>query len=159
MTTFDIILYLNNHYYFTFMYKSRIYTLLRHNIFLWKRYVILDSYEFFHKNTSLKKLFNETYLHDGTLLAKAICNIETPKSGDPSWFSYEAIRHDVVVLNQEISFTYKDRYFWISHSKSRAYLSDNFGNSNVFDSKKELFESARIDGKRLNEIWDDIVID
>ena len=38
-------------------------------------------------------------------------------------------------------------------------MSDDLGNTQMFSSCSDLFERARIEGKPLKEIWEDVMID
>ncbi len=38
-------------------------------------------------------------------------------------------------------------------------MSDNLGNTQLFNSCRTLFEDARIDGSTLEEIWEDVDVD
>ena len=99
-------------------------------------------------------------MHDGVYLHDSKNQIKVPNWNDPSWLSYEAIRHDVVVYNQEIHFLYNEKYYWIAHSNNGiSHFSDAFGNTQEFNSPRDLFEHARIDNKSLKDIWSQVVVD
>ena len=98
-------------------------------------------------------------ISDDTLLSKAITYIEIPEWNDPAWESYEAVRHNAIVYNQEIHFLYNGRYYWVAHSQNgRSHLSDESGNTQSFTSCRELFENARIDGYSLKDIWEKVTV-
>jgi hypothetical protein len=109
---------------------------------------------------SLEELCNQVYIFEDTRLSKAIAYIEIPEWNDPAWESYEAVRHNVIVNNQEIHFLYNGRYYWVAHSHNGlSHLSDELGNSQSFASGRELFENARIDGYSLKDIWEKVTVD
>lgn len=69
---------------------------------------------------------------------------------------------DIVQLYTETRsiFFYRGKDYWIAHTNDGIYhLSDNLGNTQLFNSCRTLFEDARIDGSTLEEIWEDVDVD
>ncbi|WP_332692977.1 hypothetical protein [Halalkalibacter lacteus] len=59
-----------------------------------------------------------------------------------------------VNIGEEISFEYKNDRYWISQNPGKCYLtrvSDSY--TQEFNSPKELFEKATIDGRTLSELY------
>ncbi|MDA9472440.1 hypothetical protein [Enterococcus sp. 5H] len=57
---------------------------------------------------------------------------------------------------EEYNFNYKDKEYWISQNSDGNYLTEVNGETQVFQNSEELLTKARIDGKTICEIWDDI---
>ena len=99
-------------------------------------------------------------MSDGTLLIEAIKYMEIHELDDPSWKTYGAVRHSAIVYENEIHFSYNGKGYWIAHtSDGLSHLSDDLGNTQMFNSCRDLFENARIDGSTLEEIWGKVIVD
>lgn len=160
MTIYDIKGYLKYHSSLVFKYNSEYYSLQKRNALFQPVYILVGTDMFPRQRDSLEELCNQVYISDDTLLSKAIAYIEIPEWNDPAWESYEAVRHNVIVYNQEIHFFYNGRYYWVAHSDNGlSQLSDELGNSQRFTSGRELFEKARIDGYSLKDIWEKVTVD
>ena len=159
MTIFEIEKQLKSNYSLTFIYISEYYTLIWDRFFLCSRYSLFATDAVFKSQKSLEELCGRTYLLDGVLLADAIKSIVIPRYDDPCWKTYEAVRHSAIIQQNEISFNYDERNYWITHpGNSTSYLTDDYGNSQIFKSCRDLFEFASIDGKSLREIWNDVIV-
>lgn len=160
MTMYDIKGYLKNHSSLVFKYNSEYFSLQKRNALFQPVYILVGTDMLPQQRDSLEELCNQVYISDGTHLSKAIAYIEIPECNDPAWESYEAVRHNVIVYNQEIHFLYNGRYYWVAHSDNGlSHLSDELGNSQCFTSGRELFENARIDGCSLKDIWEKVTVD
>jgi len=73
--------------------------------------------------------------------------------------SYNTIKKAVVNLYSEVHFAYKDKYYWIAYYKNGLHLSDDEGNAQFFNDAQSLFDNATIEGKHLEEIWDEVEVD
>ena len=63
-------------------------------------------------------------------------------------------------MKNEIHFSYNGKGYWIAHtSDGLSHLSDDLGNTQMFNSCRDLFENARIDGSTLEEIWGKVIVD
>lgn len=159
MTLQEIQNYLKEHCVLVFEYKSVYYSLQKKGCLFRPIYSLTDTDNPPQKRNSLEALFTQICLHDGVYLREIKNQIKVPNWNDPSWLSYEAIRHDVVVYNQEIHFLYNEKYYWIAHSNNGiSHFSDAFGNTQEFNSPRDLFEHARIDNKSLKDIWSQVVV-
>lgn len=151
--------YLRQHYFLMFRYKSVYYSIQKKNELFRTVFYLIDADNPPIRRDSLDELFHQVQLHDGAFLSEIEAFIEVPAWNDCSWLCYEAIRHSVIVYNSEIEFYYKERHYWIAHtSNGKSHLSDNLGNVQYFNSPYDLFESARIGNKKLQEIWDEVII-
>ena len=160
LTIQEIQIYLNRHFSFDFWYMSKVYTLEKSRLLCISRYSLVTTDALPQRRNSLSELCEQVYINDGVLLREAINNIRVPSFDDPSWESYEAARHSAIVHGNEIHFAYGERDYWIAHTKKGvSHLSDNLGNTQVFPSCRALFESARIDGKSLKDIWEKAEVD
>ncbi len=160
MTIYDIINYLKEHSSLVFKYKSEYYSLQKKKSLFHSVYRLVGTDVPPQQRKSLEDLCEQVYISDDTLLCKAINYIEIPKWDDPAWASYEAVRHNVIVYNHEIHFLYNGRYYWIAHSHNGlSHLSDDLGNTQNFNSCRDLFENARIDGNTLKDIWGKVIVD
>lgn len=56
---------------------------------------------------------------------------------------------------EEFLFYYKSEKYWISQSGTKHYLT-RATETQEFLTTEDLFQNARVDGKTLIEIWDDI---
>ena len=160
MTIQEIKTYLKKHYFLIFRYKSKYYSLKRDQILLKPIYSLITTDMICQQRNSLEELCERVYIHKGTLLIEAIEHIDIPELNDPSWESYEAVRHSAIVYGIEIHFLYRGKGYWIAHTiDGLSHLSDDLGNTQAFNSCRDLFEDARIDGSTLEEIWEKVVVD
>jgi len=71
-------------------------------------------------------------------------------------FEYESIVKRVG-WGEEFFFYYNGEMYWLAQTEDVRHLSkDDCTHSQEFKTTAELFEKARIDGKSLLEIWDEI---
>lgn len=151
---------LNKHGNLTFKYKSQYYSLKKIGTYFHPSYILVDADNPPQQETLLATLYCKACLRDGAHLCEVEDSIELRRDDDSSCLSYEAVRHDVVVFNTEVHFLYNKKYYWIAHSNNEnSYLRDEFGNTQKFNSRRDLFEYARIEGKSLKEIWSEVVVD
>ncbi len=73
--------------------------------------------------------------------------------------SYNTIKKAVVNLYSKVHFAYKDKYYWIAYYKNGLHLSDDEGNAQFSNDAQSLFYNATIEGKHLEEIWDEVEVD
>lgn len=160
MTIKEIKLYLKKHFFLVFRYNSEYYSLKRNQSTFFPQYSLVTTDELHHQRNSLEELCEQVYLNDGTLLIEAIKYMEIPELNDPSWETYEAIRHSAIVYGNEIHFSYHKKNYWIAHTgDGLSYLSDDLGNTQKFNSCRDLFEDARIDDNTLECIWEKVNVD
>ncbi len=160
MTIREIDIYLSKHSFLIFRYQAGYYTLLKKRSLFRTQYILIATDALPQHRSSLEKLCEQVYICDDTLLGEAVEKIEVPDWQDPSWETYEAVRHCAIVHGNEIHFLYGKRDYWISHvNKGMSYLSDDLGNNQSFISCRSLFEDARIDGKKLKDIWKQVTVD
>ena len=160
MTIQEIKVYLRKHFFLVFRYNSKYYSLRRSQSLFCPKYSLIatDAQPYFRN--SLKELCKQVYISNDTLLIEAIRHIEIPELNDPSWETYEAVRHSAIVYGNEIHFSYQGKSYWIAHtSDGLSHLSDDLGNTQWFNSCRDLFEDARIDGSTLEDIWKRVVVD
>lgn len=151
--------YLKENFFLTFGYKSSCYSIQKRRSLFRTVYCLIDTDMPPQQFNSLESLFEQAHLHDGTILSEVGNCIEIPKLEDPFWLSYNTIRHNVIIYNNEIYFLYKERYYWIAHTDNGlSHLSDDLYNTQEFNSSRDLFDYARIDNKSLKEIWDEVVV-
>lgn len=154
-----ILKHLEKHYYLVFKYKLDYYTLQRKKVFFQTVYCLLSVDSPMQQQKSIEDLFKRAYVGD-SLLIDVLRFIEIPSWRDPAWTTYKAVRHNAIIHNSEIHFLYGKKDYWISHSLyGRSLLSDNLGNTQEFNSCRNLFDEARIDNKSLEEIWIDVIVD
>lgn len=160
MTIQEIKIYLRKHFFLVFRYNSEYYSLKRsHSLFYHQYSLIATDAPPCYRN-SLEELCEQVYISNDILLIDAIGHIEIPELNDPSWKAYEAIRHSAIVYGNEIHFSYHEKSYWIAHtSDGLSHLSDDLGNTQMFNSCHDLFEDARIDGSTLEGIWEKVVVD
>lgn len=160
MTKQEINNYLNKHCFLIFRYQSEYYSLQKSKSLFRPVYSLITIDKSLQQRNSLDELFEQVCICDNTLLIEAIKHMEIPNWDDPSWETYEAIRHVAIVYKNEIHFIYNQRGYWIAHtSEGLSHLSDEFGNTQSFDSCFDLFENARIDDHALKDIWNDVIVD
>ena len=160
MTIQEIKGYLKKHFFLVFRYNSEYYTLKRSRSLFNHQYSLHTTGGLPHWKNSLEELCEQVYMSNGTLLVEAIKHIEIPELDDLSWKTYEAVRHNAIVHGNEIHFTYKQRNYWIAHThKGLSHLSDDLGNTQEFNSCRDLFKEARIDGDTLEDIWKNVIVD
>lgn len=159
MTIQEIKMYLQQHTFLVFCYRSEFYTLERRQSLFGFRYRFVTTNAMPQQRNSLEELCEQVCV-DGTLLMNVIQQAAIPEWSDPVWETYEAVRHNATVHGREIHFSYRGRDYWISHTKEgRSYLSDDFDNTQAFGSCRELFENARINGNTLKDIWGETIVD
>lgn len=73
--------------------------------------------------------------------------------------NYNTIKKAVFNQYSQVHFAYKDKYYWITYYKSGIHLSDDEGNGQFFNDAQSLFDNATIEGKHLEEIWDEVDVD
>ena len=160
MTIQEIKIYLKKHFFLVFRYNSEYYTLKRSQSLFSPQYSLIATDALPHCQNSLEELCEQVYMSNGTLLIEAIKHIEIPERDDLSWETYEAVRHSAIVHGNEIHFLYKQRNYWIAHTHDGlSHLSDDLGNTQDFNSCRDLFEDARIDGNTLEDIWKNVIVD
>lgn len=160
MTIQEIKIYLKKHFFLVFRYNSEYYTLKKSQSLFCPQYSLIATDALPHHRNSLEELCEQVYISNGTLLIEAIKHIEIPELNDPSWETYEAVRHSAIVYGNEIHFSYHGKSYWIAHTSDGLYhLSDDLGNTQRFNSCRDLFEEARIDGSTLEEIWKNVIVD
>ena len=159
MTIQEIEKYIKTHDYLVFKYQSEYYSLVKKYSLLGASYCLIATDGGQQQRNSLEALCGQARI-SGTLLGEAIKQAEIPEADDPAWQTYEAIRHCAIVHGSEIHFFYHQREYWIAHApEGFSHLSDDLGNTQMFSSCSDLFERARIEGKPLKEIWEDVMID
>lgn len=159
MTIQEIKEYLKKHFFLVFRYNSKYYSLKRSQFLFYSQYSLIPTDSLPHQRNSLEELFEQVYISNGTLLFEAIKQMEIPKFDDPSWKTYEAIRHSAIVYGNEIHFSYNGRSYWIAHTSDGAsHLSDDLGNIQKFSSCRDLFENARIDDCTLEDVWGKAIV-
>lgn len=57
---------------------------------------------------------------------------------------------------EEYNFYYKDKEFWISQNPDGNYLTEVSGETQEFKNSEDLLNNARINGKSICEIWEEI---
>lgn len=160
MTIQEIKIYLKKHYFLVFRYNSEYYTLKKSQSLFCPQYSLIATDALPHHHNSLEELCEQVYISNDTLLIEAIKHIEIPELNDPSWETYEAVRHSAIVYGNEIHFSYYGKSYWIAHtSDGLSHLSDDLGNTQRFNSCRDLFEEARIDGSTLEGIWKNVIVD
>lgn len=160
VTIQEIKSYLKKHHFFTFVYNSQFYTLKRSQSLFCPQYSLIATDALPQHRNSLEELCEQVYISNGTPLIEAIKYIEIPELNDPAWETYEAIRHSAIVYGNEIHFLYRGKGYWIAHtSDGLSHLSDDLGNTQSFNSCRELFDNARIDGSKLEAIWEKVTVD
>ncbi len=160
MTIQDLKTYFKKHYCLIFKYQSKYYSLVRSRSLFGDHYSLIATDAFYQQRDSIEELCEQIYICKDTLLIEAVKNIEIPKGDDSSWETYEAVRHSAIVHKNEIHFLYDQRDYWIVHTREGlSQLCDDLGDSQSFTSCKDLFEYARIGGKSLKDIWDEVIVD
>ena len=160
MTIQEIKIYLRKHFFLVFRYNSEYYSLQRSQSLFCPQYSLIATDAQPYYRNSLEELCEQVYISNDTLLIEAIRHIEIPELNDPSWETYEAVRHSAIVYGNEIHFSYHGKSYWIAHtSDGLSHLSDDLGNTQRFNSCRDLFEDARIDGSTLEGIWEKVVVD
>ncbi len=160
MTMQEIKIYLKKYCYLVFIYQAECYSLKRSRCLFRTRYSLIATDTLPQQRNSLEELCEQVYICNGTLLIEAIKHMEIPGWDDPSWETYEAVRHSAIVYGNEIHFQYNRTGYWIAHtSEGSSHLSDDFGNTQNYNSCRELFEHARIDGHALKDIWENVIVD
>ncbi len=160
MTIQEIRICLKKHGSFVFMYNSQCYTLKRSRFLFCPQYSLIATDALPQRRNSLEKLCEQAYISNGTLLIEVIQYIEIPEGNDPSWETYEAIRHSAIVYGNEIHFSYRGKSYWIAQtSDGSSHLSDDSGNTQWFSSCRDLFDKTRIDGCTLEAIWEKAAVD
>lgn len=160
MTIQEIKAYLKEHPILIFRYNSEYYSLRRSRSLFGSQYCLMPTDGLPQQRSSLEELCEHVHIGNGTVLMDAIEHIEIPEWDAPSWETYKAVRHCAIIHGNEIHFFYRGKDYWIAHTNDGIYhLSDNLGNTQLFNSCRTLFEDARIDGSTLEEIWEDVDVD
>lgn len=160
MTTQEIKGYLRKHFCLVFRYNSEYYSIKRSRSLFYPRYSLITTDAQPHYQNSLEKLCEQVHIGNDTPLIEAIKYIEIPELTDPSWETYEAVRHSAIVYGNEIHFSYRGKSYWIAHTNDGlSHLSDDSGNTQIFNSCRTLFKDARIDGRTLEDIWEKVDVD
>lgn len=160
MTIREIKTYLKKHYFLIFRYKSEYYSLKRDQTLFKPVYSLITTDLICQQRSSLEGLCEQVYICNGTLLIEAIKYMEIPEWDDPCWETYNAVRHSAIVYGNEIYFSYNQKRYWIAHtSEGLSHLSDNLGNTQTFNTCRDLFEKSRIDGHTLEDIWKKVIVD
>lgn len=160
MTIQEIKIYLKKHFFFVFRYNSEYYSLQKSQSLFRPQYRLIATDALPQQRNSLEELCEQVYISQGTLLIEAFKHMEIPAVNDPSWETYEAVRHSAIVYGQEIHFSYNGIGYWITHtSDGLSYLSDDLENTQRFNSCRDLFEDARIDGSTLEDVWEKVIVD
>lgn len=160
MTRQEIDDILEKDFSFVFRYKSAYYSLQRRKSLFRPVYRLIATDTAAQQRNSLAELCEQVYISDDTLLMEAIKHIEIPERNDPSWKTFEAVRHCAIVYGDEIHFQYHDRDYWIAHLQNgQSHLSDDLGNTQIFASCRDLFENAHIEGDTLEDIWEKVIVD
>lgn len=160
MTIQEIRVYLKKHSFLVFRYNSKYYSLKRSRCLFRTRYRLIATDALHQQRNSLEELCEQVYISNGTPLMEAIKHMEIPESSDPSWETYEAVKHSAIVYGNEIHFSYNGIWYWIAHTgDGSSYLSDNFDNTQMFNTCRDLFENARIGGSALEDIWEKVIVD
>ncbi|WP_421503011.1 hypothetical protein [Enterococcus faecalis] len=63
---------------------------------------------------------------------------------------------DSIAYGEEYNFLYKGKEFWISQNSEGNYLTEVGGETQSFKNSQELLANARINGKTIEDIWEDI---
>ncbi len=160
MTIQEIEIYLKKHFFLVFRYDSEYYSLKRNQSLFCSQYSLIATDALPQQRNSLEELCEQVYISNGTLLIEALKHIEIPEANDPSWETYEAVRHGAIVYGHEIHFSYNGINYWIAHTNDgMSHLSDDLGNTQWFNSCRDLFENARIDSSTLEDIWEKVIVD
>ena len=160
MTIQEIKNYLKKHSFLVFRFQSEYYSLERIHSPFCVQYRLIATDSLPEQRNSLEELCEQVYICDGTLLSEAIGHMESPKWNDPSWETYEAVRHGAIVHGNEIHFQYNQRYYWITcTSDGVAHFIDDLGNTQDFNSCRDLFAYVRINGHTLKDIWNEVIVD
>ena len=157
MTLHEIESYLRKNQQLLFKYRSEFYTIRKNRSFFRSRYSLITE-DLSYQKKSLEALCKEARICNDIVLVDAINDMIVPEEDDSVWETYEAIRHQVIVHGAEINFSYHGRNYWIAHTRNGSHLSDELGNHQYINSRRELFEHARIDGKPLKDIWEEVTI-
>ena len=94
--------YLKKHFFLVFRYNSEYYTLKRSQSLFNPQYSLVATDGLSHLKNSLEELCEQVYISNDTRLIEAIRHIEIPELNDPSWETYEAVRHSAIVYGNEI---------------------------------------------------------
>lgn len=160
MTVQELEVYFKRHAILAFRYRSRYYSIVKGRSGFRLQYRLVTADGLRQQGRSLEELRRQAHMFNGVLLGDAIEKNEIEKPNDPSWETYDAIRHFAIVHGDEIHFLYNQRSYWIAHAGDHLYhLSDDLGNSQQFASCRDLFENARIDNMSLRDIWDNVTVD
>ncbi len=160
MTIQEIEIYLKEHFFLVFRYDSEYYSLKRNQSLFCSQYSLIATDALPQQRNSLEELCEQVYISNGTLLIEALKHMEIPEANDPSWKTYEAVRHSAIVYGHEIHFSYNGINYWIAHTnEGMSHLSDDLGNTQWFNSCRDLFENARIDSSTLEDIWEKVIVE
>lgn len=143
-----------------FKYGSKFYCITKERSLFATRYCLYAADWPPQRRNSLEELLEQVYISEDTLLIDAIEHIELPPWPESVMETYEGIRYFAIVCQCEINFVYNNgREYWITHPrKDLSGLYDDLGNAQEFRTASELFEKARIDGKTLQDIWEEVTV-
>ena len=160
MTILEIKTYLRKYGFMVFRYDSEYYSLKRSQSLHGPQYSLIATDTQPHSRKSLEELCKQVCICEGILLYDVIKSIDAPEWNDPSWESYEAVRHCAIVYGNEIMFSYHGKRYWIAQTVDGLWhLSDDSGNNQWFTSCHALFEDARVEGSTLKGIWGNVAVE
>lgn len=61
-----------------------------------------------------------------------------------------------IAYGEEYNFYYIDKEFWISQNSDGNYLTEVGGETQAFKNSADLLSNARINGKLIREVWEEI---
>lgn len=74
-------------------------------------------------------------------------------------YSYNEVQRAILNGHHEIQITYKEKMYWILIGK-KYFFGDIDGVISLhFSSPHDLISSVLVDGKKLIEMWDDVIIE
>ena len=114
MTIQEIKNHLKEHFFLIFRYKSSYYSLQKSKSLFCPIYSLIATDTLPQQRDSLEKLCEQVFVCNDTLLIEAIKDMEIPESNDPSWETYEAVRHNAIVYGNEIHFLYNERDYCLA---------------------------------------------
>lgn len=135
-----------------FFYQSACYSISRERRWFRRRYVFQPTFGTPQRAKALLRLWTDVTFPDGTPLGQGVG--DAIPWADAALNSYGGVCHLVMVYGLEIRFQYGGRFYWIAHTGTgQSHLSEEGGSCQVFSSREELFEKARLDGKSLEALW------
>lgn len=76
---------------------------------------------------------------------------------DGDEYKFEHLKRDLE-MGRELTFIYKDKKYYISHSKEGWHLSKHGGQIKTFSSHEILINRGRIGGAALQDIWNEVEV-